>query len=102
VPRWVWLLIVAAVLAAPFLTLGPQGGPLLRAQDLRSLDAVMRRVNDVYGTVLPQAEPVRAYKWRDSAGTWQYSSEPPPAGTDYEVVEVDPDANLMPPPGEQR
>lgn len=39
-----------------------------------------------------------AYKWRDRAGVWQYSSEPPPPGTPYEKVEVRHDVNVLPVP----
>lgn len=28
-----------------------------------------------------------AYKWRDQSGGWQYTSEPPKGGIDYEEIE---------------
>ena len=42
------------------------------------------------------------YKWRDAAGEWQLSDQPPPAGVDYETVEVHRDQNLMPLPPQLR
>jgi hypothetical protein len=79
-------------------TLGPGGEPLLRAQELRSAEALLHRLHRVYGTPLPAPERVQAYRWRDADGAWQLSDHPPPAGVDYELIEVDPDANLMPAP----
>jgi hypothetical protein len=42
------------------------------------------------------------YKWRDAAGEWQLSDRPPPAGVDYETVEVRSDQNVLPLPPQLR
>lgn len=42
------------------------------------------------------------YKWRNAAGEWQLSDRPPPAGVDYETVEVRSDQNVLPLPPELR
>jgi hypothetical protein len=36
------------------------------------------------------------YRWQDAAGVVQISDRPPPAGIEYETVEYDPNANLIP------
>ena len=36
------------------------------------------------------------YRWRDAEGGVQIADRPPPPGTPYERVQVDPDANVMP------
>ena len=39
---------------------------------------------------------VRVYRWYSRDGTVQLSTRPPGDGVDYEIIEVDPDANLLP------
>ena len=47
--------------------------------------------------VLPDAVTHnKAYRWRDRNGQWQLSDKPPPAGTDYEVVEYHKNTNVIP------
>jgi Domain of unknown function (DUF4124) len=36
------------------------------------------------------------YKWRDKQGHWQLSDSPPPTGTSYETVAINPKANALP------
>lgn len=36
------------------------------------------------------------YKWRDAAGNWQITDQPPTDGTSYETLEYHRDANVMP------
>ena len=51
------------------------------------------------GTPLELAAPVtQAYKWRDADGNWQISDRQPPAGTEYEVIQVSTDTNVLPLP----
>ncbi len=49
-------------------------------------------------------EPERSvlYRWRDADGAWQISDAPPPPGTEHERLEYDPDANVLPVPGQER
>lgn len=42
-------------------------------------------------------QPLELYRWDNGDGTPQFSNEPPPPGVDYEVVQVNPDANLIQP-----
>ena len=36
------------------------------------------------------------YRWRDNTGLTHYTDEPPADGIDYQVVQFDPDANIVP------
>ena len=36
------------------------------------------------------------YRWRDANGNIEHSNHPPPAGTQYEVIEVSSDTNVVP------
>lgn len=38
----------------------------------------------------------KLYRWQDAQGLVQISDRPPPAGIEYQIVEYDPSANLMP------
>jgi hypothetical protein len=40
-------------------------------------------------------QPVAIYRWQGADGSAQFSNEPPAPGVAYEVVEVNPDANLI-------
>lgn len=53
-----------------------------------------KAVPDVVDKVVP-AEKTVVYKWRDAAGGWHYSNEQPPDGVGYELLNVDPNTNLM-------
>ena len=44
----------------------------------------------------PGAE-VELYRWQGADGQWHLSSEPPPAGTEYETVRYRHDTNVLPP-----
>lgn len=94
--RWLMgiALLAAGALVLSLITLGPGGAPLLRPADLADPAAVAAKLRARFG-----GAPARVYKWRDAAGQWHYDQRPPPAGTPYEVVEADPDANLLPAPG---
>ena len=37
------------------------------------------------------------YKWRDEDGGWVYSNSKPPDGVEFDIVAVDPQANIMKP-----
>ena len=57
--------------------------PLVEDTPLESI------VRDTLGTT-------RVYKWRDANGTVHITDEPPPAGTEYEKLEYQNDANVVP------
>ena len=48
------------------------------------------------GAVLKDVKQTTLYKWQNKQGQWQLSSDPPPAGTKYEVVEINSDTNVVP------
>lgn len=43
----------------------------------------------------PADQHVTVFKWPDAQGGWQFGNEPP-QGVNYETVELDPNANLLP------
>lgn len=47
---------------------------------------------------LHKASTETVYKWRDRHGVWQYTQSLPPAGVQYQEMEVHPDTNLLPLP----
>lgn len=91
--RWILgvVLLAAGALVLSLITLGPGGGPLLRPADLADPATAAAKLRARFGDA-----PVKVYKWRDAAGRWHYDERPPPAGTPYEIIEVDPKANLLP------
>lgn len=85
-----WLLAFATLF--PFLYPWQDGKPLLTWSDIR-MPAVALPAVTVAGREAHQ--PVTLYRWQGSDGAMAFSSEPPPPGVAYEVVAVDPDANLL-------
>jgi len=57
--------------------------PLVEDTPLESI------VRDTLGTT-------RVYKWRDARGTVHITDEPPPEGTEFEKLEYQNDANVVP------
>ena len=45
---------------------------------------------------LTGTDRIRVYRWRSRDGTVQLSTRPPGEGVDFEIIEVDPDANVLP------
>lgn len=84
------LLLVAAVLAAPFFAFGPDGGPLLTPGHLLAPRLAVERVRERLG-----ARQTVVYKWRDASGAWVYGEEPP-AGVEAETVTVHSQTNVLP------
>lgn len=82
-------LVLAGVI--PFVLPLRDGKPLL---DYRLLSAP-----ELPRLTLPDGEtasaPVTVYKWRGADGEWQFGNAPPAQGTRFEVVTVDPEANLI-------
>ena len=65
---------------------GPDGEPIMRLSDwTASVPQVMNAA---------PAAPAEYYRYRDGAGNWQYTDRPP-AGVEYELVEIDTSANTM-------
>jgi hypothetical protein len=77
------LLLILIGAAAVYLWLNPQA-----MEDIR-------RMADDAG-VAPRTSTV--YKWRDAQGNWQVSDTPPPAGVEYETMELRHDQNVLPLP----
>jgi len=40
----------------------------------------------------------RVYKWKNTAGDWQITDQPPPAGIEYERLDYREDVNVLPVP----
>lgn len=89
--------LLLVLIGLSFVTFGPDGGPLLRGRDVSSVDALVKRVESILPDDVTGSGQVRqSYKWRGAEGEWVYSTEPPPPGVDYQVVETDPTANVLP------
>lgn len=92
---WVIVVLLVAVLGLSLFTLGPDGGPLLRGRDFSSPAAFAERLESVWSH--EDVHTVRrTYKWRGAGGEWVYSTEVPPPGIEYEVVETNPQTNVLP------
>ena len=81
------MLIVAAV---PFVTLGPDGGPLLTPYHLTHPQAALDRLRLRF-----LAEEHTVYKWQDDSGRWVYGTEPP-AGVEAEAIGLHSETNVVP------
>jgi hypothetical protein len=56
-----------------------------------------RKVEHEARELLPATDKTtRLYRWEDAQGVVQISDQPPPRGVEYQIVEYDPNANLMP------
>lgn len=56
-----------------------------------------RKVEHEARELLPPTDKTTTlYRWQDARGVIQISDQPPPAGVEYQIVEYDPNANLMP------
>lgn len=54
-------------------------------------------LNRLSDQALPAAvTQTQAYRWQDKNGQWQLSDRPPPAGTEYEIVQYHKDTNVIP------
>ncbi len=89
------LLVLGAVF--PFVYPWSDGKPLLSLNDLALPAAPDLSLPDIAlsQSDKPAGQPVVVYKWQDAEGGWQFGSKPP-QGVNYEVVELDPNANLLP------
>ena len=84
------LLLIVVVATAPFVTLGPGGGPLLQAYHLTHPEAALDRLR-----IRLFAEERTVYKWRVAAGEWVYGTEPP-AGVEAEAIGLHSETNVVP------
>jgi hypothetical protein len=57
---------------------------------------VWRQAEDMAKDVKLMDRHETLYRWTDADGVIQYTDEPPPDDIEYEIVEVDPDANVIP------
>ncbi len=95
------LLITALVLAVllPFTVLkGKDGRPLMSLDSLKMPDIAAPKLPDSAKLPELETEPGRediVYQWRDEEGMLHFTTEPPPAGTEYVVKGYDPQANLI-------
>lgn len=86
--KLILLLSLAIVLA--FIL--PWGNPLLTWKQLKQYKSAI----PLPATVHDDQREVTVYRWRDTEGNWHFSNEPPAEGIDYQVLEVNPDTNLIP------
>ncbi|MCW8918509.1 MAG: DUF4124 domain-containing protein [Gammaproteobacteria bacterium] len=97
--RLLLLLLLLAVLF-PFLYPWKDGKPLLSWSDLKAPKMPNLSLPEL-PRIMPETDerqphqPVTIYRWQDEEGTVQFSNETPAKGVAYEVVEVNPDANLI-------
>ena len=85
------IVVLAVVIAAvPFVTLGPDGGPLLRPYHLAHPQAALDRLRMHF-----LAEERTVYKWQDETGRWVYGTEPP-AGVAAEAIGLHSETNVVP------
>ena len=76
---------------------------MLSWSDLRMPDMPSVTLPEMPQISLPSADdatrepyqPVQIYRWQGADGSIQFSNETPPERVDYELVEVNPDANLI-------
>ncbi len=78
------LVVVIVALVAPLFIKGPDGSPIMDISDwLPSTPEV-----------LETTVPAQYFRYRDPSGNWQYTDQPP-AGVEYEMVEVNTSGNNM-------
>lgn len=95
--RLLLLLLLFAVIF-PFTFPWKDGKPMLNLSDIRMPNLASVTLPELPGTGEGSREsnqPVTLYRWQGADGSTQFGSEPPAEGSNYEVVEVNPDANLI-------
>jgi hypothetical protein len=96
------VLFLAILLPFTFLK-GKDGRPLLSLDDLKAPDislpdiSIPKVFDDVKLPKLPEASPDQdiVYQWYDAEGNLNFTSQPPPQGTEYTVKGYDPNTNLI-------
>lgn len=80
------LVLIIAALVAPMFIKGPDGEPIMQLSDWTASAPQV--------TNSAPAAPTEYYRYRDESGNWQYTDRPP-AGVEYERVEINTSANTM-------
>ncbi|TNF91351.1 MAG: DUF4124 domain-containing protein [Gammaproteobacteria bacterium] len=97
--KWLILIIVLLLLAAPFFLEDRHGRPLLTLSDLKKSDMgvpqMLERLPDVSKPTLPGTSSSKIYTWTDEKGQVHYSNQPPPPQVQAKPVQIDPDANVI-------
>ena len=94
--RLLLLLLLAVIF--PFTFPWKDGKPMLSLSDIRmpNMSSVtLPELPGQGGTSRESNQPVTLYRWQGADGSTQFGSEPPANGVTYQVVEVNPDANLI-------
>ncbi|MEN8171045.1 MAG: DUF4124 domain-containing protein [Pseudomonadota bacterium] len=97
------LLLLLFIAIFPFLYPWKDGKPLLLWSDLTLPEWPSIELPEMPRIPLPGKEetahepnqPVKLYRWQGADGSTQFSNELPAQGIAYEVVEVNPDTNLI-------
>ena len=99
------LALVVLAMLAPFTVLkNDRGETLMSFSDIGLPDFELPDMPDMpdmpsASKLMPsgsaQGRTDRFYKWYDSQGAVQFTTEPPPAGVEYTVKEFDPNANVI-------
>lgn len=87
------LLLFAAIF--PFTFPWKEGRPLLSLSDIHLPQMPSLELPGSGEGASGSGQPVTFYRWQQADGRVQFSSEAPDAGVSYEVIEVDPDTNLI-------
>jgi hypothetical protein len=92
--------IVVLGMVGLFFIKNPDWRPLLQVDDfVPQAPSIMKSWNDItQGDLEVGSKTItgksKVYRWQDSAGTWQYSDEPPVSGQ-ADLIWIDPDTNLI-------
>lgn len=102
--RMLLLLLIFAALF-PFVYPWKNGKPMLSWSDIKMPTMPPLNLPELPALSLPGGDeatrephqPVKLYRWQGPDGSMQFSNQLPPEGVSYEVVEVNPDANMIQP-----
>ena len=99
----VLMALLVLALLAPFTILkNDQGNTMLSFSDISlpsfdmpEISAIPDAPVELVPTNMTSGRMDKFYKWYDAEGNVQFTTEPPPEGTEYVVKEYDPDTNLI-------
>ena len=96
----IFLLILIIILIAPFFIQGRDGKPLITLDELQkpgALGKMTDRVSDLVDDSVQQGSngKDRIYTWRDDQGRLHYSNIEPANKTGVNMLEVEPDINVI-------
>lgn len=103
------LLMIAFILTGGVVFMNPElrarlflkWWPQLRQQASQASGKVFDSIEDIkfpeadWGGGKGRDKPRKIYKWKDSRGKWQYSTEPPPSGAKVEMMVLQPNQNVV-------